>query len=72
MRSKSDSMAEADNETTYVHVTADNAIAFVAGVLKGNGVTQENASIIADCLIQADLRGVDTHVSYPVLMADSR
>ncbi|KAH0841587.1 hypothetical protein AYO21_01178 [Fonsecaea monophora] len=43
------------------HVTAENARRFVADVLQGNGVSEENAKIIADCLIQADLRGVDTH-----------
>jgi LDH2 family malate/lactate/ureidoglycolate dehydrogenase len=61
----------------YSYVTASNAQTFVEGVLVGNGVTkvpkyplssiilliicQENASIIASCLIAADLRGVDTH-----------
>ena len=32
-------------------------------ILIGNGVPETNASIIADCLVQADLRGVDTHGS---------
>jgi len=31
------------------------------GVLEGNGVSTQNAKIISDCLVQADLRGVDTH-----------
>lgn len=56
-------MAAADTETKYMHVTAENARSFVEGVLMGNSVTAENAKIIADCLVQADLRGVDTHVS---------
>ncbi|OAP61980.1 hypothetical protein AYL99_04183 [Fonsecaea erecta] len=42
-------------------VSANNARRFVADVLQGNNVSEENAKIIADCLIQADLRGVDTH-----------
>ena len=35
----------------------------VRNILIGNGVPKPNASIIADCLVQADLRGVDTHGS---------
>ncbi|RAL14687.1 Ldh family oxidoreductase [Aspergillus homomorphus CBS 101889] len=37
--------------------------AFVQRVLEGNGVSAADATIIANCLIQADLRGVDTHGS---------
>ena len=43
------------------HVTSPNARLFVTNILQGNGVSLPNAIIIADCLIQADLRGVDTH-----------
>ncbi|RHZ46654.1 uncharacterized protein CDV56_104344 [Aspergillus thermomutatus] len=43
------------------YVSADNARTFVHSVLTGNGVSPENATIIADCLVRADLRGVDTH-----------
>ncbi|KAJ9605316.1 hypothetical protein H2200_009973 [Cladophialophora chaetospira] len=43
------------------HVTGDNARQFVTEVLQGNGVPEQNAKIIAYCLLQADLRGVDTH-----------
>jgi LDH2 family malate/lactate/ureidoglycolate dehydrogenase len=42
-------------------VTATAARTFVQGVLSGNGVSSSNAAIVADCLVQADLRGVDTH-----------
>jgi len=42
-------------------VSAENARDFVSSVLRGNGVPAENAAIVAKCLIQADLRGVDTH-----------
>lgn len=42
-------------------VDARAAQTFVEGVLMGNGVSQSNAAIIADCLVQADLRGIDTH-----------
>ena len=34
---------------------------FVQEVLTANGVPTENAVIISNCLLQADLRGVDTH-----------
>lgn len=34
---------------------------FVHQILTGNGVSEEHAGITAHCLVQADLRGVDTH-----------
>lgn len=37
-----------------VHVKAENARTFVEGVLKGNGVSAENAVIIADCLVKGE------------------
>lgn len=43
-----------------VLVDASAPQVFVEGVLVGNGVYQTNAAIIADCLMQADLRGIDT------------
>lgn len=42
-------------------VKPEDAHAFVEAVLVGNGVPEDNAKIIARCLVQADLRGVDTH-----------
>lgn len=50
-----------DEVPRYNYVTATNARSFVEGILVGNGVTKDDASIIANCLVQADLRGVDTH-----------
>ncbi|KAG9228997.1 Malate/L-lactate dehydrogenase [Amylocarpus encephaloides] len=50
-----------DDGTKYTRVTGFDAQAFVEEVLVGNGVLMENAAIVAKCLIQADLRGVDTH-----------
>ncbi|THZ67860.1 Malate/L-lactate dehydrogenase [Aureobasidium pullulans] len=35
--------------------------AYVKSILEVNGVSPEHASIVADCLVAADLRGVDTH-----------
>lgn len=42
-------------------VDASVAQTFVETVLTANGVAPTNASIVARCLIAADLRGVDTH-----------
>ncbi|KAH1418083.1 hypothetical protein KXX35_000935 [Aspergillus fumigatus] len=50
-----------DPATEKLYVSAENARTFVQSVLTGNGVSPENATIIADCLVRADLRGVDTH-----------
>lgn len=50
-----------DGNTRYKNVTASNAQGFVQEILVGNGVLPENANIMANCLVQADLRGVDTH-----------
>lgn len=36
---------------------------FVQRVLVGNGAPDDHATIVAQCLVQADLRGVDTHGS---------
>ncbi|KAH8728214.1 Malate/L-lactate dehydrogenase [Phaeosphaeriaceae sp. PMI808] len=42
-------------------VSAPDAREFVEKILVGNGVPTENAVIVARCLVEADLRGVDTH-----------
>lgn len=44
-----------------IHVDSNEAQRFVQAVLMGNGVPEANATIISRCLVQADLRGVDTH-----------
>lgn len=54
-------MDSSDSDTKYHYVQAEYAQSFVESILEGNGVLKENASIVAKCLIQADLRGVDTH-----------
>lgn len=43
------------------HVRPADHQKFVQDVLVANGVPKENATIISNCLLQADLRGVDTH-----------
>ncbi|KIW05701.1 uncharacterized protein PV09_03561 [Verruconis gallopava] len=44
-----------------LRVDANAARDFVQAILVGNGVSSDNAKVIAQCLIAADLRGVDTH-----------
>lgn len=48
-------------ESKKAKVTASDARAFVKAVLIGNGAPADNAATVADCLVAADLRGVDTH-----------
>ncbi|KAK5132039.1 hypothetical protein LTR08_000376 [Meristemomyces frigidus] len=48
-------------EIPNLYVSAVAAQSYVEGVLKGNGVPPENATIVAQCLVAADLRGIDTH-----------
>ncbi|KAL4782205.1 Malate/L-lactate dehydrogenase [Aspergillus varians] len=45
------------------HIKPSDLKSFVHRVLVSNDVPEDNASIIAHCLVQADLRGVDTHGS---------
>jgi LDH2 family malate/lactate/ureidoglycolate dehydrogenase len=45
----------------FLRVFPDSAREFVESILGVYGVPPENASIVARCLVQADLRGVDTH-----------
>jgi LDH2 family malate/lactate/ureidoglycolate dehydrogenase len=54
-------MSSQIDRSQMLNVKAPNARAFVESILIGNGVSQENAIIVAQCLIEADLRGVDTH-----------
>ncbi|KAI0384103.1 Malate/L-lactate dehydrogenase [Hypomontagnella monticulosa] len=51
----------AETSEAKVYVDASEARKFVEGVLTGNGVSPENAALVAKCLVAADLRGVDTH-----------
>ncbi|KAF2729937.1 malate dehydrogenase [Polyplosphaeria fusca] len=44
-----------------VFVESEEARKFVAAILEGNGVPRDNATLIARCLVAADLRGIDTH-----------
>ncbi|KAK9773436.1 putative Malate/L-lactate dehydrogenase [Seiridium cardinale] len=51
----------AENQEEKLYVDAAEAKRFVEAVLCGNGVLEKNAAIVAECLVAADLRGVDTH-----------
>lgn len=44
-----------------IRVSAAEATTFIQNILIANRVPSSNALIIAQCLIEADLRGVDTH-----------
>ncbi|GFF57867.1 malate/L-sulfolactate dehydrogenase [Aspergillus udagawae] len=43
------------------HIKHSDLESFIHKVLTGNGVPEKHATIVANCLVQADLRGVDTH-----------
>ena len=51
----------AQTSQNTVKVDASKAKVFVKSILEGNGVAPTHAAIIASCLVQADLRGVDSH-----------
>ncbi|KAH8697390.1 putative malate/L-lactate dehydrogenase [Talaromyces proteolyticus] len=44
-------------------ISAPQLQQFVQSILTANGISPANAEITASCLVQADLRGVDTHGS---------
>ncbi|KAM0427612.1 hypothetical protein ACHAPT_007573 [Fusarium lateritium] len=54
-------MTDAQDESLKIHVAPSEARRLVQDILKGNGVPEDNAAIVARCLVAADLRGVDTH-----------
>ncbi|KAI9665750.1 MAG: hypothetical protein M1821_003684 [Bathelium mastoideum] len=52
----------AETEAPFtIKVSATKAHAFASSVLTHSGVPLDRANTIADCLVLADLRGVDTH-----------
>ncbi|KAK7982131.1 malate/L-lactate dehydrogenase [Apiospora saccharicola] len=53
--------AAEDEESRKLLVTAADAQTFAEAVLRGNGAPPEHARTVAECLVAADLRGVDTH-----------
>ena len=53
--------AQEPPQQKYHHITATNATAFVQTLLEKNNIPAPHAQTITHALIQADLRGVDTH-----------
>ncbi|KAJ5091330.1 Malate/L-lactate dehydrogenase [Penicillium alfredii] len=56
-------MANPETQQRLHLVQAPHLEEFVQRILIGNGTSTEHATIVAKCLVQADLRGVDTHGS---------
>jgi LDH2 family malate/lactate/ureidoglycolate dehydrogenase len=57
-------MAEASKDTEgsdFVYAAADAMVDFAAPIVCGNGLPAADARLVAECLVKADLRGVDTH-----------
>jgi LDH2 family malate/lactate/ureidoglycolate dehydrogenase len=44
-----------------VHVDVEAARRFVAALMQARGLPQADAQVVAECLVRADLRGVETH-----------
>jgi LDH2 family malate/lactate/ureidoglycolate dehydrogenase len=44
-----------------VYASAEDVRRFVTTLVKANGVSEDDARTVAECLVRADLRGVDTH-----------
>ncbi|KUI63121.1 Malate dehydrogenase [Cytospora mali] len=49
------------HQSGYVNVPRDMAVAFTQRLLEANGVSPEDSTTVADNLVSADLRGVDSH-----------
>lgn len=45
----------------YTNISQENALAFTQRILEAHGVSAEDAATVADNLVSADLRGVDSH-----------
>jgi LDH2 family malate/lactate/ureidoglycolate dehydrogenase len=54
-------MRDADNSRELTYVPAGAALEFAKQLLLAHGVPAEDSAIVAECLVHADLRGVDTH-----------
>ncbi|KAG9529179.1 Malate/L-lactate dehydrogenase, partial [Aureobasidium melanogenum] len=54
-------MSDGQPSSRVARISSSDAHAYVKAVLEANKVSSEHASTIADCLVAADLRGVDTH-----------
>lgn len=54
-------MADGEDEQRKNFVSAPDARAYIERILPAYGVSPDHASIVAKCLVAADLRGIDTH-----------
>jgi LDH2 family malate/lactate/ureidoglycolate dehydrogenase len=54
-------MAEAAGTQSFVHVEPEEAEAYGRRLLVHHSLSETDAAIVAQCLVRADLRGVDTH-----------
>ncbi|KAL4983406.1 Malate/L-lactate dehydrogenase [Aspergillus falconensis] len=54
-------MSEPTTTQKIHHINPSDLESFVHQILTANNVPPAHASIVASCLVQADLRGVDTH-----------
>jgi len=54
-------MTTMDMATTDLHVSASNLTSFVARAFGAAGLPENDAQILADLMVEADLRGSDTH-----------
>ena len=54
-------MATSQPSAGMVYASAVAADAFARSLLLAHGLSEEDAAIVAGCLVHADLRGVDTH-----------
>ncbi len=50
-----------EESTSVVFVDANDACTFASTLLIGRGVSADDAQAVAKCLVEADLRGVQTH-----------
>jgi LDH2 family malate/lactate/ureidoglycolate dehydrogenase len=53
--------SHATDGSDFVYAAADQMVDFAERIVSGNGLLPNDARIIAECLVKADLRGVDTH-----------
>lgn len=54
-------MSVAEAQADYVHVPHTAALDFTRRLLEANGVSSQDAAVVAENLVSADLRGVDSH-----------
>ena len=45
------------DQMSQSYVMSDDAVRFATMIMAGQGVSNEDAAIIAECLVEADLRG---------------